>query len=147
MPQKLHLDITLPLTVSRFVRLYPGTKKEDTFPVLRRAQAGYLTNTPMQRPSGGETQCVLLTHTLLNELQLLILDEPIQGMDVNGQVASYDFIDQLRRRLGCAVLMVLHDLHLVMVETDEILCLDHHICCLGVPEVVSMYPESISIFE
>lgn len=78
--------------------------------------------------------------------QLLVLDEPTQGVDVNGQVALYDLIDQLRHELNCAVLMVSHDLHLVMAKTDEVLCLNHHICCSGTPEVVSMHPEFISMF-
>ncbi|MBA1993767.1 ATP-binding cassette domain-containing protein, partial [Escherichia coli] len=84
-----------------------------------------------QKLSGGETQRVLLARALLNRPQLLVLDEPTQGVDVNGQVALYDLIDQLRRELDCAVLMVSHDLHLVMAKTDEVLCLNHHICCSG----------------
>lgn len=56
-----------------------------------------------------------------------MLDEPTQGVDVNGQVALYDLIDQLRRELDCGVLMVSHDLHLVMAKTDEVLCLNHHL--------------------
>lgn len=103
-------------------------------------------NSPMQKLSGGETQRVLLARALLNKPQLLVLDEPTQGVDVNGQVALYDLIDQLRRELDCAVLMVSHDLHLVMAKTDEVLCLNHHICCSGAPEVVSMHPEFISMF-
>lgn len=144
-PQKLYLDTTLPLTVSRFMRLRPGTKKEDILPALKRVQAGHLMNAPMQKLSGGETQRVLLARALLNKPQLLVLDEPTQGVDVNGQVALYDLIDQLRRELDCAVLMVSHDLHLVMAKTDEVLCLNHHICCSGAPEVVSMHPEFISM--
>lgn len=100
----------------------------------------------MQKLSGGETQRVLLARALLNRPQLLVLDEPTQGVDVNGQVALYNLIDQLRRELDCAVLMVSHDLHLVMAKTDEVLCLNHHICCSGAPEVVSMHPEFISMF-
>lgn len=145
-PQKLYLDTTLPLTVSRFMRLRPGTKKEDILPALKRVQAGHLMDAPMQKLSGGETQRVLLARALLNKPQLLVLDEPTQGVDVNGQVALYDLIDQLRRELDCAVLMVSHDLHLVMAKTDEVLCLNHHICCSGAPEVVSMHPEFISMF-
>ena len=113
-PQKLHLDATLPLTVSRFLRLRPGTRKADILPALKRVQAGHLVEAPLQKLSGGETQ--------------------------------YDLIDQLRRELNCAVLMVSHDLHLVMAKTDEVLCLNHHICCSGTPEVVSMHPEFISMF-
>lgn len=100
----------------------------------------------MQKLSGGETQRVLLARALLNRPQLLVLDEPTQGVDVNGRVALYDLIDQLRRELDCGVLMVSHDLHLVMAKTDEVLCLNHHICCSGTPEVVSLHPEFISMF-
>ena len=145
-PQKLHLDATLPLTVSRFLRLRPGTRKADILPALKRVQAGHLIDAPLQKLSGGETQRVLLARALLSSPQLLVLDEPTQGVDVNGQVALYDLIDQLRRELNCAVLMVSHDLHLVMAKTDEVLCLNHHICCSGAPEVVSMHPEFISMF-
>ena len=145
-PQKLHLDATLPLTVGRFMRLRPGTSKADIVPALKRVQAAHLVDAPMQKLSGGETQRVLLARALLNRPQLLVLDEPTQGVDVNGQVALYNLIDQLRKELDCAVLMVSHDLHLVMAKTDEVLCLNHHICCSGTPEVVSMHPEFISMF-
>lgn len=145
-PQKLHLDATLPLTVSRFMRLRPGVKKGDIQPALVRVQAAHLIDAPMQKLSGGETQRVLLARALLNRPQLLVLDEPTQGVDVNGQLALYDLINQLRHELGCAVLMVSHDLHLVMAKTDEVLCLNHHICCSGTPEVVSMHPQFISMF-
>lgn len=145
-PQKLHLDATLPLTVGRFMLLRPGTRKDDIVPALKRVNAAHLVDAPMQKLSGGETQRVLLARALLNQPQLLVLDEPTQGVDVNGQVALYDLIDQLRQELNCAVLMVSHDLHLVMAKTDEVLCLNHHICCSGAPEVVSMHPEFISMF-
>ncbi|SNY73977.1 zinc ABC transporter ATP-binding protein ZnuC [Enterobacter sp. CC120223-11] len=145
-PQKVHLDATLPLTVERFLRLRPGTRKDEILPALKRVQAGHLLGAPMQKLSGGETQRVLLARALLNSPQLLVLDEPTQGVDVNGQVALYDLIDQLRSELNCAVLMVSHDLHLVMAKTDEVLCLNHHICCSGTPEVVSLHPEFISMF-
>jgi len=145
-PQKLHLDITLPLTVDRFLRLRPGVKKADILPALQRVQAAHLLNAPMQKLSGGENQRVLLARALLNKPQLLVLDEPTQGVDVNGQLALYNLIDKLRHELGCAVLMVSHDLHLVMAKTDDVLCLNHHICCSGTPEVVSTHPEFISMF-
>ncbi|NDJ58010.1 zinc ABC transporter ATP-binding protein ZnuC [Enterobacteriaceae bacterium 4M9] len=145
-PQKLHLDATLPLTVSRFMRLRPGVKKSDIQPALVRVQAAHLIDAPMQKLSGGETQRVLLARALLNQPQLLVLDEPTQGVDVNGQLALYDLINKLRHELGCAVLMVSHDLHLVMAKTDEVLCLNHHICCSGTPEVVSAHPQFISMF-
>ncbi len=145
-PQKLHIDPTLPITTEHFMRLTRGSKRADILPALKRVQAGHLLQSPLQKLSGGETQRVLLARALLNQPQLLVLDEPTQGVDVNGQVALYDMIDQLRHELNCGVLMVSHDLHLVMAKTDEVLCLNHHICCSGTPEAVSQHPEFIAMF-
>ncbi|WP_413732879.1 zinc ABC transporter ATP-binding protein ZnuC [Sodalis sp. RH20] len=145
-PQKIHLDVTLPLTVGRFMRLRPGVGKDDVLPALAQVQAAHLLEQPMQKLSGGEMQRVLLARALLNKPQLLVLDEPTQGVDVSGQVALYDLIDQIRHRFGCGVLMVSHDLHLVMAKTDEVLCLNQHICCSGSPETVSAHPEFIAMF-
>ncbi|MCW0309165.1 zinc ABC transporter ATP-binding protein ZnuC [Pantoea ananatis] len=145
-PQKLHIDPTLPVTVERFMRLSRGARNQDILPALKRVQAGHLLTSPLQKLSGGETQRVLLARALLNQPQLLVLDEPTQGVDVNGQVALYDLINQLRHELNCGVLMVSHDLHLVMAKTDEVLCLNHHICCSGTPEAVSQHPEFIAMF-
>lgn len=115
MPQKLYLDTTLPLTVSRFMRLRPGTKRR--YPPGTETRSGRTSDECADaKLSGGETQRVLLARALLNKPQLLVLDEPTRGVDVNGQVALYDLIDQLRRELDCAVLMVSHDLHLVMAK-------------------------------
>ncbi|KTS74316.1 zinc ABC transporter ATP-binding protein ZnuC [Pantoea stewartii] len=145
-PQKLHIDPTLPVTVERFMRLSRGARHQDILPALKRVQAGHLLTSPLQKLSGGEMQRVLLARALLNQPQVLVLDEPTQGVDVNGQVALYDLINQLRHELNCAVLMVSHDLHLVMAKTDEVLCLNHHICCSGTPEAVSQHPEFIAMF-
>lgn len=145
-PQKLYLDPTMPLTVKRFMTLKPGVHDKDILPALTRVDAAKLINQPMQKLSGGESQRVLLARALLNHPQLLVLDEPTQGVDVNGQLALYDLINQLRNELGCAILMVSHDLHLVMAKTDEVLCLNGHICCSGTPDVVSSHPEFIAMF-
>ena len=145
-PQKIQLDATLPLTVERFMLLRGSVKRADILPALKRVHAAQLLNYPLQKLSGGEMQRVLLARALLNQPQLLVLDEPTQGVDVNGQVALYDLIDQLRHELNCGVLMVSHDLHLVMAKTDEVLCLNQHICCSGTPEAVSKHPEFISMF-
>lgn len=145
-PQKLYLEPTMPLTVKRFMTLKPGVHNKDILPALERVNAAKLIDQPMQKLSGGESQRVLLARALLNQPQLLVLDEPTQGVDVNGQLALYDLINQLRHELGCAILMVSHDLHLVMAKTDEVLCLNGHICCSGTPDVVSSHPEFIAMF-
>lgn len=145
-PQKLQLDKTFPLTVERFMALRAGTKSSDIAPALERSGVQHLLKMPMQKLSGGETQRVLLARALLNHPQLLVLDEPTQGVDVNGQVALYCLIEQLRNEFNCAVLMVSHDLHLVMAKTDEVLCLNQHVCCSGAPSVVSTHPEFVAMF-
>lgn len=145
-PQKLHLDTTLPLTVERFISLHIGCKKNDILPALERVGAQHLLKMPMQKLSGGETQRVLLARALLNRPQLLVLDEPTQGVDVNGQIALYSLIEELRNELHCGVLMVSHDLHLVMAKTDEVLCLNQHVCCSGTPSAVSQHPEFVAMF-
>ncbi len=146
MPQKLHIDATLPLTVKRFLQLAGRYQDKDLQQALVQVRADHLLGSAMQQLSGGETQRVLLARALLRRPQLLILDEPAQGVDVNGQVELYALIAELRQRFGCGVLMVSHDLHLVMASTDTVICLNQHICCSGHPEQVSNDPSYIALF-
>ncbi|CUX95986.1 Zinc import ATP-binding protein ZnuC [Candidatus Gullanella endobia] len=145
-PQKIYFDPTLPLTVERFMCLHPKAKKSDIKPALKQLQIQHLYKAPMQKLSGGEMQRVLLARALLNSPQLLILDEPTQGVDFNGKVALYNTIDNLRHTLGCGVLIVSHDLHLLIAKTDEILCLNHHIFFSDTPEAVLTHPDFIDMF-
>jgi zinc transport system ATP-binding protein len=89
---------------------------------------------------------VLLARALIRDPELLVLDEPVQGVDVQGQMELYHLISQIRTQRGCAVMMVSHDLHLVMASTDRVLCLNRHICCSGTPEVVSSHPAYLELF-
>ena len=100
----------------------------------------------MQKLSGGEMQRVLLARAILAKPNLLVLDEPTQGVDINGQAELYQLIHQTREKLNCAILMVSHDLHLVMADTNEVLCINQHICCAGSPETVSNDPKFIHFF-
>ena len=145
MPQKLQIDPTLPLTVERFLTL-SHRRLGSLEQVLDLTGVRHLRQKPVQAVSGGELQRVLLARTLLQQPDLLVLDEPAQGVDVNGQVELYRLIRVLRDDLGCAVLMVSHDLHLVMAATDRVLCLNHHICCSGLPEQVSNDPAYRALF-
>lgn len=146
-PQKIHLDPILPITVERFMRLRPGVKKRYNSGLMR-VQSQHLRTAPIQKLSGGEMQRVLLAYALLNSPQLFVLDEPTQGMDINGKVVLlYDLIDNIRHKLGYGVLMVSHDLPLVMAKTDAVLCLNHYICCSGTPEVVCSHPNFIAMFR
>ena len=146
MPQKLHVDATLPLSVLRFLRLVPGVDRQRARAALAEVGAEQVIDSPLQSISGGEMQRVLLARALLREPQLLVLDEPVQGVDVAGQAELYRLISRLRERHGCGVLMVSHDLHLVMSATDQVVCLNRHVCCSGHPEQVSGDPAFIELF-
>ncbi|HLT05237.1 MAG TPA: zinc ABC transporter ATP-binding protein ZnuC [Pseudomonas sp.] len=146
MPQKLQVDATLPLSVQRFLRLVPGVSAAMARAALEEVGAAQVLNHPLQRISGGELQRVLLARALLRKPQLLVLDEPVQGVDVAGQAALYRLIGKLRERHGCGVLMVSHDLHLVMSATDQVVCLNRHVCCSGHPEQVSGDPAFVELF-
>ncbi|TRO13397.1 zinc ABC transporter ATP-binding protein ZnuC [Ectopseudomonas mendocina] len=146
MPQKLHVDATLPLSVLRFLRLVPGVDRMRALAALAEVGAEQVIDSPLQSISGGELQRVLLARALLREPQLLVLDEPVQGVDVAGQAELYRLISRLRERHGCGVLMVSHDLHLVMSATDQVVCLNRHVCCSGHPEQVSGDPAFIELF-
>ncbi len=150
MPQGLHIDPTLPLSVGRFLALgtAPGRKQapEQAAWVLDEVGAGAIMDTPLQAVSGGEFQRVVLARALLRDPDLLVLDEPSQGIDITGQADLYRLITRIRDRRGCGVLMVSHDLHLVMADTDEVICLNHHVCCAGHPETVTNDPNYIELF-
>ncbi len=146
MPQKLHIEPTLPLTVERFLRLTGESRGELISAALAEVGAEHLLASPMQNLSGGEMQRTLLARALLRRPRLLVLDEPVQGVDIHGQTELYELIASLRERLDCGILMVSHDLHLVMAATDQVICLNHHICCSGHPEQVGHDPSFRELF-
>ena len=140
MPQKLEIDPALPITVRRLLSLARGARRGDIAGALEEVGAAHLLESPVQSLSGGELQRVLLARALLRRPELMVLDEPMRGVDLGGQVELYRLIADLRRRHGCAVLLVSHDLHLVMAQTDRVVCLNRHVCCEGRPEAVSADP-------
>ena len=146
MPQRLTIDAVLPLTVRRFLTLGRRSSESRMREVLQEVGAAELLQAPVRSVSGGELQRILLARALLQDPQLLILDEPVQGVDIAGQMDLYRLISRLRDRLNCGILMVSHDLHLVMATTDRVLCLNRHICCSGRPEDVSGDPAYLALF-
>lgn len=150
MPQKMVVDSTLPLSVSRFLMLGVEQRRNRTLglrqAVLEEVGASEIMNQPLHQVSGGEFQRVLLARALLRNPDLLVLDEPTQGVDVTGQAELYDLISRIRDQRKCGILMVSHDLHLVMAQTDRVVCINHHVCCAGTPESVTNDPGYISLF-
>ena len=146
MPQKMQVDPTMPITVNRFLRLAYHADYRRIGDVLAELKISHLADRQLGNLSGGELQRVLLTRALSQSPQLLVLDEPAQGVDVTGQEELYQLIDDIRTRHDCGVLMISHDLHLVMATTDEVVCLNQHICCSGHPQQVSVDPAYIALF-
>lgn len=145
-PQRMHIDPTLPMPVDRFLGLPHRVGAPQTAQALEQAGVPELAARQMSRLSGGQFQRVLLARALMNKPDLLILDEATQGLDQPGSAAFYRQIEEVRQRLGCAVLMVSHDLHVVMSASDRVICLNGHICCEGEPEHVASAPEYRALF-
>lgn len=145
-PQLLPLDPILPLTVRRFLTLGLPADRELLAATLSRVSLGDILARQMTALSGGELRRVVLARALLRRPELLVLDEPVSGVDVAGQVALYELIARIRDDTGAGILLVSHDLHLVMARTDRVLCLDGHICCAGRPLEVAGNPAFQRLF-
>ena len=146
MPQTLDINPALPLTVKRFLQLGANSINDFTA-ICQRLGVTSLFATTLRDVSGGEMQRVLLARALLAKPNLLVLDEPAQGVDVSGQAELYRLISEVRDEYQCGVLMVSHDLHLVMAATDSVICLNRHVCCHGHPEQVSNDPAFLELFD
>lgn len=146
MPQSIDRKSFIPLSVRRFIRLYRGEERDEFASVCEDTGITHLLHRGMSELSGGEMQRVLLARSLMDRPHLLVLDEPAQNLDVAGQLAFYRLLDERHRKQSMAVLMVTHDLHIVMASTRKVVCLYHHICCVGEPQTVAEDPEFISLF-
>jgi zinc transport system ATP-binding protein len=145
-PQHVDRDPVLPLDAGRFLAMAGSSTPLRRQAVLQEVGAEHVAQHPFHALSSGELQRVLLARALLRDPDLLVLDEPVRGVDVGGQIALYDLIDRIRKQRGCGVLLVSHDLHLVMAATDQVVCLNTHICCAGHPEAVTRHPEYQALF-
>ncbi|MCV2882781.1 metal ABC transporter ATP-binding protein [Actibacterium sp. XHP0104] len=146
MPQRLALDGRMPMTVRRFLSLPVRRGAGECDAALARVGVSGIAGQQMDTLSGGQFQRVLLARALLMRPDILIMDEPTQGLDQPGTAAFYKLIEDLRAETGCAVLMVSHDLHVVMSASDRVLCLNGHVCCQGTPHVVTNAPEYRALF-
>ncbi|WP_374447651.1 metal ABC transporter ATP-binding protein, partial [Stella sp.] len=145
-PQKLAVDRSLPLTVRRLLSLTARAGRAAEDAALEETGVPHLAEREVHDLSGGEWQRVLIARALLRRPDLLVLDEPVQGVDVTGQAELFGLIRELRDRRGCGVLLVSHDLHLVMAATDAVICLNRHVCCSGRPDHVVRDPAYRDLF-
>ena len=145
-PQKLSIDWTMPLSVARFMSLTARPKAQQIQTALERVGIGHLAGANMHTLSGGEFQRAQLARALLRKPDILVLDEPVQGVDFSGESALYELIKAIRDELSCSILLISHDLHLVMAATDKVLCLNGHVCCQGTPNAVSNDAEYRRLF-
>ena len=145
-PQKVSIDWTLPLTVERFMRLTGNIARADVDAAMERTGVSKLRHEEVRSLSGGEFQRVMLARAIARKPDLPVLDEPLQGVDFSGQIVLYELISKLRNELGCGILLISHDLHVVMAATDQVICLNGHVCCHGTPVAVASSPEYRQLF-
>ena len=145
-PQRFPIVPNVPLDVQRLMTLTLKASKDDVVEALQETGVAHLLDARVEALSGGELQRVLLARALLRKPDLLVLDEPVQAVDFNGELKLYELISNIRKSRGCGILMVSHDLHMVMAESDHVICLNGHVCCEGGPTAVQQDPEFAKLF-
>ena len=145
-PQRFPLTANVPLDVRRLLSLTLKPTESEIDDALAETGIAHLKDASVARLSGGELQRALLARALLRKPELLVLDEPVQAVDFLGEARMYELISEVRKRHGCGILMVSHDLHMVMAESDHVVCLNGHVCCEGGPTKVQQDPEFAKLF-
>ena len=145
-PQKISIDWTLPLRVKDFMLLTDSLKDDALDEALTLTGVKHLKDKNLGNLSGGEFQRVLLARAISKKPDLLVLDEPVQGVDFTGEIALYELIKKISEKLNCGILLISHDLHTVMTATDHVVCLNGHVCCSGSPKDVARNNEYKALF-
>ena len=145
-PQKISIDWTLPLRVKDFMLLTDNLKDDALDEALTLTGVKHLKDKNLGDLSGGEFQRVLLARAISKKPELLVLDEPVQGVDFTGEIALYELIKKISEKLNCGILLISHDLHTVMTATDHVVCLNGHVCCSGSPKDVARNNEYKALF-
>ena len=145
-PQKININWTMPLRVIDFMKLTSNLNNDEIIESLTLTGVENLIYNEIHNLSGGEFQRVLIARAVAKKPELLVLDEPVQGVDFNGEIALYNLIKKISDKLNCGILLISHDMHFVMSATDHVICLNGHICCSGTPSTVVKNPAYIKLF-
>ncbi len=141
-PQRIDEVLHLPVTVEElFLSHYPGFRFFFRSKTLHRHFLQHLENFGVAHTlkrhfptlSGGEKQRVLLAISFLQKPKLLILDEPVSGVDIEGEKTFFALLESLRKD-GTAVLLISHDIDMVSIYVDRVICLNKKIICEGIPQ-------------
>lgn len=151
-PQQLRIDSAVPLRVDEFLSLKlskrrvwfgPGQTRTTAKKKLEEIGAAHLIDRQLSELSGGEFQRILIAYALLDNPDLLLLDEPMTGLDVRGGMSFDGLLHHLNDHAGMTILMVSHDLHLVEHVSDQVLCINRTVHCHGSPDQV-LQPDNLS---
>ena len=145
-PQKISIDWSLPLRVIDFMNLIEKFSTHQITDALSMTGIKHLLYHDVRNLSGGEFQRLLMARAISKNPNFMVLDEPVQGVDFNGEIALYNLIKEISVNLNCGILLISHDMHFVMSTTDHVVCLNGHICCSGSPSNVVKNPEYIKLF-
>ncbi len=145
-PQKLAIDKTIPLRVIDFLKLSADSTTKQLVEITKKLNIENILEKSLHQISGGQMQKSLLAKALMGNPDILVLDEPTSNMDIAAQGEFYDLIEEIRKQQHCAILLISHDLHIVMQKTNQVICVNHHICCEGNPESINNHPEYLSLF-
>ena len=145
-PQKISIDWSLPLRVLDFMNIIEKHKINEITDALTMTGIGHLLNRDVRNLSGGEFQRLLMARAIAKNPNFLVLDEPVQGVDYPGEIALYKTIQEIVKNINCGILLISHNLHVVMSQTDHVICLNGHVCCSGAPKSIVKEPEYIKLF-
>ena len=145
-PQKINIDWALPLRVSDFMNITSNISDSLILENLKLTGVEHLIHSDIKNLSGGEFQRVLIARAIAKKPEFLVMDEPVQGVDFNGEISLYKLIKNISDNLNCGILLISHDIHFVMSSTDHVICLNGHVCCSGTPSYVAKNQAYIELF-
>ncbi len=145
-PQKISIDWSLPLRAIDFMNLTNKYEINAISEALSLTGIENLIYRDVRNLSGGEFQRLLMARAIVKNPDFLVLDEPVQGVDYPGEIALYKTIQEIVKKINCGILLISHNLHVVMSQTDHVICLNGHVCCSGEPKSIIREPEYIKLF-